>query len=199
MEKTREQIKKQKEIIKQIEQEIKQKKEIIPKISMFINALKDTQMELRQNLIETINIAMTELWEKIYPYGDYINSKMEIDTDGNYELKVQQRNGSWNKVEGILSGGERTAAAICIRIAFSLVLTKNLNMLILDEPTHNLDTQTVKSLNKMLKENLPDLVEQIFIITHDKEMENAATAKLYELKRNKDEDEPTKIEIRQEE
>ena len=111
-----------------------------------------------------------------------------IIEEGNYEIKVKEKNGKWTRVEGILSGGERSAAAICIRVAFSLVLTQNLSWLILDEPTHNLDKNAVMELSKMMKEHLPNLVEQIFVITHDPEMEKAASGECYEIERDKEND-----------
>jgi DNA repair ATPase RecN len=46
----------------------------------------------------------------------------------------------------------------------------------------------------MLREELPKLVEQIFVITHDKNLEGAASSNLYLLKRDKNSDESTKVE-----
>jgi DNA repair exonuclease SbcCD ATPase subunit len=113
-------------------------------------------------------------------------------SEGSYELKAKERSGSWVRVEGILSGGERSAAAICIRIAFSLVLARNLSWLILDEPTHNLDHKAVETLGSMMQRHLPSIVEQVFVITHDAEMKKAASASLYLLEREKDEDAVTR-------
>ena len=110
-------------------------------------------------------------------------------------MQVQTRTNTWVRVEGILSGGERSAAALCIRIAFALVLTKQLSMLILDEPTHNLDSNSIEKLSLILRESLPELVGQTFVITHDKQLESAATSNLYKLDRNKDIDQPTNVEV----
>jgi DNA repair exonuclease SbcCD ATPase subunit len=158
------------------------------KLSLFTNCLKETQAELRETLIDATNQAMQDIWERIYPYKDYSSARIFVDEKGDYELVVLDKSGNWTKVEGILSGGERSAAAICIRIAFSLVLAQNLSMLILDEPTHNLDSQAITVLSEMMKSHLPNLVEQIFVITHDKQMEKAASASLYLLERDKDND-----------
>jgi exonuclease SbcC len=92
------------------------------------------------------------------------------------------------RVEGQLSGGERSATAICIRLAFALVLTQSLGWIILDEPTHNLDERGVKELAGLLKEHLPQLVDQIFIITHDPVLEHAATGTLHRIERDKEND-----------
>ena len=168
-----------------LEEEVSSFKALHEKMLVFVNSLKSSQAELRQLLVDTVNQAMDDIWPRIYPYNDFVSAKIEILENGDYELKVKQNNGKWVRVEGILSGGERSSAAICIRIAFSLVLTQNLSWLILDEPTHNLDAKSVKELSKMMKEHLPELVEQIFVITHDSEMEKAASATLYLLERDK--------------
>ena len=60
-----------------------------------------------------------------------------------------------------------------------MVLASNLGWLILDEPTHNLDRMTVSRLSLLMREHMPTLIDQIFLITHDSEMENAASAKIY--------------------
>ena len=183
-----------KDTIKEAEKELVKTEEAAKKLGVFGNCLMATQTELREELLQTINSAMTQIWETLYPYKDFTDAKLYVVEDG-YDLQVQTRNGEWVRVEGILSGGERSAAALCIRIAFALVLTKNLSMLILDEPTHNLDTNAVGKLSEMLREQLPKLVGQIFVITHDKQLETAASSNLYLLTRNKDLDEATKAEM----
>ncbi len=183
--------------IEDLEKQVQHNEQIVEKIQLFINCLSDTQTQLREHLIDAINEAMHDIWKRVYPYHDYETCRMVID-EGNYDLCVKTKNGEWMRVEGMLSGGERSAAAICIRLAFALVLTQNLGWIILDEPTHNLDHAGVSELSRMLKNHLPCLVDQIFVITHDKEMEKAATATLYRIDRDKDNDgvsKPEKIEI----
>ncbi|MBN1940914.1 MAG: hypothetical protein JW772_01905 [Candidatus Diapherotrites archaeon] len=179
--------------LSELEDSIMQLENALEKTIIFTNALKAMQSELRSMLVENINLAMSDIWQKIYPYNDFTTAKLEIE-EGSYELKVKDRLGNWVRVEGILSGGERSAAALCIRIAFSLVLTQNLSWLILDEPTHNLDANAVSVLSRLMREQLPELVDQIFVITHDREMERAASATTYLLQRNKEIDGATKPE-----
>lgn len=179
--------------IKNIDEEITNYDKAIKKLGIFESCLISTQIELREELLQTINIAMSNVWQQIYPYQDYLDVKLKI-VDSGYDLQVQTRNKDWVRVEGILSGGERSAAALCIRIAFSLVLTKQLSIVMLDEPTHNLDKNAIEKLSNMLREDLPKLVDQIFIITHEKELENASNSKIYLLNRNKSLDEATRIE-----
>jgi len=181
-----------KQLIERLEGKIKHLEKIFEKLGIFINSLKATQAELREALIDTINQAMNELWNNVYPYGDYTGLKLL--TNDTYELVVRTNN-RWLPVEGTLSGGERSVAALVLRIATSFVLARNLNMLILDEPTHNLDERTVSVLADMIKNILPTFVEQIFLITHDKEMEKAASATLYLLERDKEQNGVTKAEL----
>lgn len=182
-----------KHAMKKLEESIEKIKQSGEKISLFVNSLKETQAQLRNTLIETINQAMQDLWVRIYPYKDFSELRMVIE-EGNYELKVKTRGKKWERIEGVLSGGERSAVALTARIAFSLVLARNLSWLILDEPTHNLDMATIERVSLLMREHLPELVEQVFLITHEREMENAASASLYILNREKDEEGITKPE-----
>jgi exonuclease SbcC len=96
-------------------------------------------------------------------------------------------------VEGETSGGERSSACLALRIALAFVLTQNLSWIILDEPTHNIDRRGVRELAITLREHLPGIVEQIFLITHNQELESAASAYLYILERDKDANEATRV------
>ncbi|MDD3159421.1 MAG: AAA family ATPase [Candidatus ainarchaeum sp.] len=185
-------IKKIKDSIASIEIDAINDEIVSKKLGVFENCLISTQNELRLSMIDTINIAMSDIWQNVYPYKDYIDAKLIINDNG-YDFVVLNRNNEWVRVDGILSGGERSAGALCIRIAFALVLTKNLSMLILDEPTHNLDYNAIDKLSEMFREKLPTLVEQIFVITHEKAFETATNGKTILLTRDKSLDESTKV------
>jgi exonuclease SbcC len=159
---------------------------------LFQNAVTETQAELREELIGAINAAMEEMWNTIYPYADYQGVRLNADED-DYELQLNA-GGSWVNVDGIASGGERSSASIAMRMAFAIVLVPNLSWLILDEPTHNLDEEGRKALGKVLNEYAPKIVEQVFVITHDESLRDEATARIYHLWRNKEKNEPTKVE-----
>ena len=90
---------------------------------------------------------------------------------------------------------QRSLAALALRIAFSLALARNLGMLVLDEPTHNLDVNAIDELAITLRERLPNLIDQIFLITHEERLESAVSGYLYKLERNKELDEPTKVNL----
>ncbi len=161
------------------------------RLSLLERVLAAGQDELRKEFVAETNLALQEVWQRIYPYKDYAGLKLDVE-EGDYVLKLITKQNELVNVEGITSGGERSAASLALRIALSFVLARNLSWLVLDEPTHNLDKNTVKELATMLREKLPQIVDQVFIITHDEELEAAASGTLYVLDRNKEENEPTR-------
>ncbi len=174
---------------------LEEKKACEKAISRFLfleRVLAAGQDQLRKEFIAEANEALKEVWKRIYPYEDYQSLKLDVE-EGDYILKLLTRGGEWVNVEGITSGGERSIACLALRIALSFVLARNLSWLVLDEPTHNLDRNSVRELARTLRESLPQIVEQVFIITHDEELEAAASGTLYVLDRKKEEDEPTRV------
>jgi DNA repair protein SbcC/Rad50 len=164
----------------------------VEELSIFGNCVSDTQRELREELITAINATMGNVWASVYPYGDYRELRLSADEKG-YELEALVCE-NWVSVDGIASGGERASACLALRIAFAMVLAPNLNWLILDEPTHNLDEEAVRSLARALYEKIPELVEQTFVITHDENLREAASGSLHVITRNKGENGPSAVE-----
>ncbi len=162
------------------------------KMSIFKKSLEDTQVQLREQFVSAVNLGLDEIWGKLYPYADYPRIRLGIE-QGDYALQVLTLIGGWANIEGFASGGERSTAALALRIAFSIVLAPQLSWLVLDEPTHNLDSNGVMRLTEAMQGPLPEVVSQIFLITHDDAMEAAATGNLYRLEREKEKDGPTKI------
>jgi len=184
-----------KENIEKNKKEVEYLQKTVDSFFTLQNVLNDTQTQLRVEFTDSTNAALKDIWSRIYPYGDYTELRLDIDEAGDYLLKLKTIGDNWINADGITSGGERSSASLALRIAFSLVLTQNLSWLVLDEPTHNLDKQTVSELAITLREHLPEIVDQIFLITHETELEKAASGKLYRLERNKETDESTKIVI----
>ena len=170
--------------------EAKYLSESIASFDILLNILGKTQVLIRERFTDETNQALRHFWSRIYPYGDFTDLRLGVE-EGDYIL--QAFNGEWVNIEGISSGGERTTACLCLRIALASVLTGKLSWLVLDEPTHNLDSEAIRDLAQTLKEGFSGLVEQIFIITHEEELREAASAALYMLDRKKEENEPTKI------
>ena len=177
----------------------KQKKEvltlekIIKDLKIFEKALERTQTQLRERFVDTVNYTMNEIWPNLYPYGDFTSARLAI-LDRDYVLQLRTRAGDWINVEGIASGGERSIACLVLRIAFSLALAPQLKILILDEPTANLDRASISVLASTLRDRISDFIGQTFLITHQTELEEAVTGNMYKLYRNKEIDGITKVE-----
>ncbi|MCD6279338.1 AAA family ATPase [Candidatus Micrarchaeota archaeon] len=169
------------------------RKSYIEKLEFFnrlLSAIIETQIETRINLVEAINVEMSNMWNEIYPYGDY--TSVRINAEDGYTPELY--NGEW-KSYTYLSGGERSCLALALRIALSIVLTNNLSWLILDEPTHNLDTEMVETLSETLKRAINNLVNQTFIISHDESFIRSDYDKIYLFKRDKSKQGPTQVEV----
>ena len=178
--------------VEKYQAEIGKLQKIIKNMKIFEKSLEQTQIELRKEFVEAVNYTMTNLWQTLYPYQDFVGIRLNVE-EGDYVLQLLERTGKWVNVEGIVSGGERSIAALALRIAFSLVLAPQLRWLILDEPTHNLDQNAVEDLAETLRERIGEFVDQVFLITHDEKLENAVTGSLYRLEREKEKDGVTKV------
>lgn len=159
-------------------------------MAIYKNSLIAAQSEMRSTLVEEINQALYEIWPAVYPYSDYGGVKIEAD-EKDYRLLMQKQ--GWLEVDAIASGGERACLCLALRIAFATVLTPDLSWLILDEPTHNLDSDAVQMLSEAIGSKIPSIVEQTFVITHDPLLGEAGQGAVFRLERDKSKNETTRI------
>ena len=159
---------------------------VIESLERFIKAVEETQVELRERFVKSVNETMDVIWSDLYPYNDFSAIRISIvNQDYALQLKSNSLFGSrWVDVSSV-SGGERSLAALCLRIAFALVLAAQLKWLVLDEPTHNLDQHAVETFAYVLREKVTNFVNQIFVITHEEKLEDAATGSIYRLEKDK--------------
>jgi len=155
----------------------------------FVKVLKLTQEQLRAEFLKTVNVIMADVWKILYPYGDFSGIRLSADDD--YTLELQEP-GGWVGVDSV-SGGERSLAALALRIAFSRAFIPNLKWLILDEPTHNLDANAIRQFSEILREKMALFAEQVFIITHEDRISEGVTGNIYRLERDKENDGVTRI------
>lgn len=180
-------------MINRIKVEISKKKKVSENLEKFNDAITEAQTQLRNRLVESINMVMGDIWPELYPYKDYSDIMLDAVED-DYILKVNtmiRDKMSWEDVELIASGGERSTACLAMRIAFSLVLAPNIKWLILDEPTHNLDQQAVHKMVDIFGETLPKIIDQVFIITHEDLLKEVNGSNVYVLNRDKGADRET--------
>ncbi len=87
-----------------------------------------------------------------------------------------------------LSGGERVAVAIALRLAISKYLGSNISTVIMDEPTIYLDDERKTEFRNIIQNSQKELYSegifpQMIVITHDQEMYDGADV-AYEIKKN---------------
>ncbi len=150
-------------------------------LDIFVDVLKTTQQTLREEFVKNVNKVMASLWSSLYPYRDFREVRLAIDDD--YVLEMRRDN-AWVSADGIVSGGERSMASLALRIAFAASFIPNLKWLILDEPTHNLDSNAISHLSVMLRDGLPSIAEQVFLITHEERL-SEGPGRIYRLERDK--------------
>jgi len=171
---------------------VKQREHQTETVIKFQRSVIETQMRLREELITALNQTMEEIWGSLYPYRDYPAIRLRAKED-DYLLEVQTVERTWQGIENC-SGGERSCAALALRVAFAMVLTPGASWIILDEPTHNLDAQAVQRLSAVLREQLPGIVEQTFIVTHDESLKEGASSKAFFFERDKEKGGVTVVE-----
>jgi exonuclease SbcC len=191
-EKNLEQIKKDLEFLEKNKKEVEFLDYAFSVTASFGGILIEVQELLRQEFVQTLNEVMNELWGHIYPYEDYIGIRFKIENK-DYLLQLCDLKNKWVNVEGFSSGGERAIASLVMRVALSIILAPNLKLLVLDEPTHNLDSNTIENLTEILRTKIVDLLDQVFIVTHDERLIQAGTAYIYEFMRERSKKEPTKV------
>ena len=109
--------------------------------------------QLRNQLDETKTV-----WENVCPQGDtLIIGGKPIHVVGYLEKFLFSSERAKTKVS-VLSGGERN------RVLLAKVFSKPANLLVLDEPTNDLDIETLE----LLEELIADFKETVLLICHDR-------------------------------
>ena len=102
----------------------------------------------------TENLTMTQKWIKdnnVFSYKGLINILEQVGLNSDFLSKDARS----------LSGGEQQ------RIALARVLLNKPEVLLLDEPTANLDPQLVKKILKLVYQLYQDLKLTVILVSHD--------------------------------
>ena len=99
----------------------------------------------------------------------------DIKIDDDYNISVIGPSGEQDIDQ--ISGGERVALAIALRLAIAQVLSGRVETIIMDEPTTHLDEERRKELVNILSSFFREggrIIPQMLIITHHREIEDVA-------------------------
>ena len=164
--------------IKTIDEKIKQNqlnKEQVNKLDSFIKFLKDIrEIYSKDGLQKDIRLAFRPQIEK---YTQDFFSKFDFDYSGlalseDYDINIIGPSGESDI--SMASGGEKIAIALSLRLGIASAITANvIETILLDEPTTYLDGFRKQEFVNVIQSI--SLVPQMIIITHDAELENAAT------------------------
>jgi len=134
------------------------------------------QKMLRQRLTPHISELATRYVERF----NLDVTSIIIDED----LDVSVMRGGEATPLSLLSGGEKVAIAIALRLAIAKALAGMLSTIIMDEPTIHLDEERRRELVEVVKSFFREgtVLPQMVIITHDKELEEVADT-LYQVEK----------------
>ncbi len=169
--------------MEKIGEKISKLSKIVEDLSIAKIVIEKVQEEARKNLLKSINISLNSLWRLLYPYNDY--REVEIKAEGNSYLFLANDGKEWVEVERVFSGGEKSIFVLSLRLAIASVVMSKLRFIILDEPTHNLDDNAVNRLAEVIDKELPEMLGQFIIVTHDERLKNIENGKIFYFEREK--------------
>lgn len=147
----------------------------VSKYVLILNKIRDAygkdgiQKIIRAKAKPILEKATRDLFERF----NLAYSDVRIDDD--YNISVIGSSGEQDIDQ--ISGGERVALAIALRLAIAQVLSGRIETVIMDEPTTHLDEERRKELVNILNSFFREggrIIPQMLIITHHNEIEEVA-------------------------
>ena len=151
------------------------KKKLVDRFIAVLNRIRDAygkdgiQKMIRARARPLLEKSTRDLFERF----NLAYSDIKIDDD--YNIAVIGPNGE-QQIDQI-SGGERVALAIALRLAIAQVLSGRVETIIMDEPTTHLDEERRKELVNILSSFFREggrIIPQMLIITHHPEIVDVA-------------------------
>ncbi len=173
--------------IKDIEQKITEiadateRKSILESVAKIVAAAGE---QVKESRLAAINSILNTVWATLYPRKDIVELRI-VPEKNDYRIYARTASGEQIDVDS-LSGGERFDVALALRIAVAAAWGRSMGMLILDEPTHNLDEDATDALAEVLRHLPGDSFNQILVITHNEALKKAATGKIIVVERDKE-------------
>ena len=164
--------------IKQELTELHKKKKEKKKIDSFIRILEIIRQAFSKDGIQKVIRARAKPLLERFAKESFEKFNLEysdVKIDDDYNISVAGPQGI--RTIDQISGGERVALAIALRLAIARVLGGKIETLILDEPTTHLDEERRKELVNILNSFFREggrIIPQMIVITHHEELEEVA-------------------------
>ncbi|HLH86254.1 MAG TPA: SbcC/MukB-like Walker B domain-containing protein, partial [Thermoplasmataceae archaeon] len=102
------------------------------------------------------------------------------------DMDIEVSMGDHTENIAMLSGGERTALSVALRLALARYLAENVNTILMDEPTNFLDSERRDNLRDILKTAFGKdrISPQLIMVTHHHELVSAANVAYSIVKRD---------------
>jgi len=153
-------------------------------LEKYYKALDKALMKYHAMKMAEINEMIKELWAKTYRGQDIDTIEIRADheesgtsTRRQYNYRVVMKKGDVAlDMRGRCSAGQKVLACLIIRLALAEAFCIDCGVLALDEPTTNLDIDTIgslaESLQLIINERRKQANFQLVVITHDEEFVN---------------------------
>ncbi len=167
-------LKEQLKFIEEKEKEAEAKKETLKKYQKLeeVFGSKGIQKNIRDKALYKLPV-ITETIFKAFGF-DFTKVQLTDKFDLLLQVPTYERSDRFITASA-LSGGQRVALGLALRLALSYFLGGKSSFLILDEPTIHLDSQRKEELiNVLLKLKEKNFIKQLIVVTHDREIEDAA-------------------------
>ena len=167
--------------VSQLQQELTQlfeKQEEKKKIDGFIEILNRIRQAFSKDGVQKVIRARARPLLERFTKESFERFNLEysdVKIDDDYNISVAGPQGI--RTIDQISGGERVALAIALRLAIARVLAGKVETLILDEPTTHLDEERRKELVNILNSFFREggrIIPQMIVITHHEELEEVA-------------------------
>ncbi len=152
------------EELEQGEKNLELKRALWKDLDEINSKMKDLMVKSRARLIDVLNMNLEKYWNSLYYGKIYGDPKIVVNEEG-YELTIK----TGDKLVSVdrMSGGEKTVYALAMRLGILDIISKKLRVIILDEPTHNLDDLSIDNLIDNINKLAMESIDQFIIITHD--------------------------------
>lgn len=148
-------------------------------LEIYQKALHAAIMKFHSIKMEEINQNLNVLWGETYQGTDIDTISIRADGEGtgarstyNYRV-VMVKDSVEMDMRGRCSAGQKCLASILIRLALADSFSANCGIMALDEPTTNLDHETVsalaEALGRLITERRVQSNFQLIVITHDED------------------------------